>query len=315
MKENNIIIITEHINQLCKGQDYTISGETIYTGFLEKRSDVRQSDGIPSIKDASDNNDIKIKYAAIFDGHGSDDVINLIRNISIEKMNEIMSSDHPGKLIFDYINNVYAYNNYRSSGSTMCLARIFPNYIEVTNIGDSRAVIFKNGKIQIITKEHNCNNKDEYNRISAQPNFLKFEYTTNIKMINNSFLSNYDSLYIIFKDNSALAPTQALGHNGKTGIKPDIYTVNYNEKDNLRILIGSDGFFDMICKEENSNEIILEDLYEIADLPGQVILNRAVNRWLQEWKVYTDDDKSIIESQTFSKIECDDVSLIVIDII
>jgi serine/threonine protein phosphatase PrpC len=290
MKENNIIIITEHINQLCKGQDYTISGETIY-------------------------NNIKIKYAAIFDGHGSDDIINLIRSISIEKMNEIMSNDNPGKLIFDYINDLYTYTNYRSSGSTMCLARIFPNYIEVTNIGDSRAVIFKNGKIQIITKEHNCNNKDEYTRISAQPNFLKFEYTTNIKIINNSFLSNYDSYYVLFKDNTMLALTQALGHNGKTGIKPDIYTVDYNQNDNLRILIGSDGFFDMIYKDENSNEIILEDLYEIADLPGQVILNRAVNRWLQEWKVYPYKNKSIIETQTFNKTDCDDVSLIIIDII
>ena len=296
------IIITEHIKQLCKGQDYTISGETIYNS--------NQGQTICSEIDG-----ILIKYAAVFDGHGTNDVINFIRNISKEKMNEIMGTNSPAKILFDYINNSNICNSYRSSGSTMCLARIFPNYIEITNVGDSRAVVYKNEKIEFITREHNCNNRDEYDRISTQPNFLKFENTSNIKMISKNFLSNINSFYVIFNDNSALAPTQSLGHCGKTGIKPDIYTINYNKKDNLRILIGSDGFFDMVCKEENTNEIVLEDLYEIADLPGQVILNRAVSRWLQQWKVCPYNDKSIIEIQTFDEIDCDDVSVIVIDII
>jgi serine/threonine protein phosphatase PrpC len=284
---NSNIIITEHIKQFYKGQDYTISGETLYNG-------------------------INIKYAIIFDGHGTNDVINFIRNISKHKMNDIMSSNHPGKILFDYINNQKICN--KSSGSTMCLARIFPTYVEITNIGDSQAVVFKNKKIEFITKPHNCNNKTEYYRIKLTEHFLEFKNTSNIKMINNNTLYNIESQYVIFNNNTALALTQALGHNGKTGIKPDIYIVNYKDTDNLRILLGSDGFFDMVCKEETTNNILLEDLYEIADLPGQVIINRAITRWLQEWKVCPYLDKSIIELQSFDEDDCDDVSIIIIDI-
>ena len=283
------IIITEHVKQLCKEQDYTISGETIYNG-------------------------INIKYAAIFDGHGSNTVINFIRNISIEKMNEIFSTEYPSKTLFDYINksNICKYNE--SSGSTMCLSRIFPTYIEIINIGDSQAVVFKNKKIVIITKPHNCDDIDECRRISMQPKFDQFKYTHNIKMVNKNILDSVKSECIMFNDNTALATTQALGHHGKTGLKPDVYVVNYNNTDNIRILLGSDGFFDMVIKEQDSNNFILEDLYEIADLPGQVILNRAVNRWLQEWTVYPYEDKSISDIQTFDNKDCDDVSIIIIDI-
>ncbi len=142
-------------------------------------------------------------------------------------------------------------------------------------------------------------------------------------MVSNNILYDIRSQYVIFNDSTALAVTQALGHNGKTGIKPDIYFINYNNEDTIRILIGSDGFFDMICKENNceddnlnsNDNYNLEDLYEISDLPGEVILNRAVNRWLQEWNVCPYSDRSIMRTQTFTENECDDVSLIVVDII
>jgi hypothetical protein len=50
-------------------------------------------------------------------------------------------------------------------------------------------------------------------------------------------------------------------------------------------------------------------LFEIIDLPGQIIINRAVNRWLQEWNIENDTD-----TIKFEKEDCDDVSIIVIDI-
>jgi serine/threonine protein phosphatase PrpC len=284
------IIITEHVKQLCKGQDYTISGEI-------------------------NKNGIYIKYAAVFDGHGSDTVINFIRNIPKEKMDEIISTDHPVKILFDYINNYNLCRYNESSGSTICLVKIYPTLIEIINAGDSQAVVYKNNNIEFITNPHNCTNINEISRISIQKKFLEFKDTNNIKMVSNNVLYNIRSLYAVFNDNTALAVTQALGHNGKTGIKPDIYTINYNNNDTLRILVGTDGFFDMIIKETNNDNIVLEDLYEIADLPGQVILNRTINRWLQEWKVCPYLDKSIIETQTFNESECDDISIIIIDII
>jgi serine/threonine protein phosphatase PrpC len=278
------IIITEHIQQLCKGQDYTISGETIYENQL-------------------------IKYAAVFDGHGSDAVINFIRQITKEKINEIMATKCPGTTLYHYINASYICKPNESSGSTMCLARIFSNYIEIINIGDSRAVIFKNNKIEFISDEHNYDNNSEYYRIKREPKFKFFENTYNIKMIAENVLQSTVKKFAIFNDGTGLALTQAVGHCGKTGIKPTCTKILFNNQDSIRILLGSDGFFDMIIKNHHNNNFINSDLFEIIDLPGQIIINRAVNRWLQEWNIEND-----IDTIKFKKEDCDDVSIIVIDI-
>ena len=60
---------------------------------------------------------------------------------------------------------------------------------------------------------------------------------------------------------------------------------------------------------DNNNNFIKSDLLEIMDLPGQIILNRAVNRWQQEWEIIYSAEKV-----KFEKKDCDDVSIIVIDI-
>ena len=278
------IIITEHIRQLCKGQDYTISGETIY-------------------------NNEKIKYAAVFDGHGTNSVINFIRQMTKEKMNEIMATKCPGTALYNYINASYICKPNESSGSTMCLARIFLNYIEIINIGDSRAVIFKNNKIEFISQEHNYDNISEYYRIKKENKFKYFENTYNIKMIAQNLLESTIKKFVIFNDGSGLALTQSLGHCGKTGIKPSYSKIFYKNEDSIRIILGSDGFFDMIIKNNNDNNFLQSDLLEIIDLPGQIIINRAVDRWLQKWNIKND-----INTVKFQNEECDDVSIVVIDI-
>lgn len=286
MINNNLgreVIITEHIEQLSKGQDYTISGETIYENQ-------------------------KIKYAAVFDGHASDSVIYFIRQISKEKMNEIMATKCPATTLYHYINASYICKPNESSGSTICLARIFSNYIEIINVGDSRAVIFKNDKIEFISKEHDYNNIIEQSRIKKEYKFNKFYSMSSIKVVGKNILQEDIIKYILFNDGSGLALTQALGHNGKTGISPTTSIISYNNNDSIRIILGSDGFFDMIIRDNNNN-FIKSDLLEIMDLPGQIILNRAVNRWQQEWEIIYSAEKV-----KFEKEDCDDVSIIVIDI-
>lgn len=286
MINNNLyreIIITEHIEQLSKGQDHTISGETIYENQ-------------------------KIQYAAVFDGHGSDSVICFIRQISKEKMDEIMATKCPATTLYYYINASYICKFNESSGSTMCLARIFSDYIEIINVGDSRGVVFKNDKIEFISKEHNYNNIAEQSRIKKEEKFKKFYSVSSIKVIGKNILEEDIIKYVLFNDDSGLALTQALGHNGKTGIKPTTSIIPYSNKDSIRIILGSDGFFDMII-HDNNNNFINSDLLAILDLPGQIILNRAVNRWQQEWEIIYS-----VEKVQFKKEDCDDVSIIVIDI-
>jgi hypothetical protein len=102
---NRNFVITSHIQQMGKGQDHCIHGSTLYNGF-------------------------HIKYAVVFDGHGSSDVINFIRNISIEKMKKIMATECPVTTMFNYVNECIKLPH-QSSGSTMCVARIFPTHIEI----------------------------------------------------------------------------------------------------------------------------------------------------------------------------------------
>jgi serine/threonine protein phosphatase PrpC len=277
------IIITEHIEQLSKSQDYTISGETIYENQ-------------------------KIKYAAVFDGHGTDSVIYFIRQISKEKMDEIMATKCPATTLYHYINASYICKPDESSGSTICLVRIFSNYIEIINVGDSRAVIFKNDKIEFISKEHNYNNIIEQSRIKKEQKFKKFYDINSIKVVGKNILKEDILKYVLFNDGSGLALTQALGHNGKTGIHPTTSIISYNNNDSLRIILGSDGFFDMII-HDNNNNFIKSDLLEIIDLPGQIILNHVIDRWRQEWQIIDSTEKV-----KFKKEDCDDVSLVVIDI-
>lgn len=289
--ENREIIITEHVQQMCKHQDYTISGETEYRGE-------------------------SIKYAAVFDGHGSNIVIDFIRQISLEKMQIIMSSDMPGRTMFNYIveNVNLSSETNTSSGSTMCLARVFKNYIEITNIGDSQAVVYKNGQVNFISTPHNYNNKKEMQRLISESRILDCSETNGIKMIGANKIVSVMNNYIRFKlPNYLLIISQSLGHNGITGVAPDITIIPYNLNDTNRVILGSDGFFDMIIKEKYTNRFVNSDLLEIADYPGQVILNRAVERWTQEWNCL--EHGEIREKCRFTTTECDDISLVVVDVI
>lgn len=287
-REVRPILITGHIQNMGKGQDHCIQGSTVYNGMYTR-------------------------YAAVFDGHGSDAVINFIRNISLEKMEKIMATNCPVTTMFHYVND-YVKITENFSGATMCLTRIFPTYIEIINSGDSQAIVYKNDQIEFISDTHDASNETDLLRVKKLTQFSHLNHADNIKMIDENTLCVRDAFYIVYDNNTCLICTQCLGHNGITGIKPDKTIIYYGEEDNVRVLLGSDGLFDMIIKEKFNDEYLEEDLLAILDLPGDVILNRATKRWLQEWSVC--DLNNIYEKDThqFEKEDCDDVCVVVVDI-
>jgi len=287
-REVRPILISGHVQTMCKGQDHCIQGSTIYNG-------------------------IYIRYAAIFDGHGSDSVINFIRNISLEKMEKIMATNCPVTTMFHYVNDcVKITENF--SGATMCLTRIFPTHIEIINSGDSQAVIYKNDQIVFISETHDALNETDLSRVKKLKQFSHLNHADNIKMIDEHTLCVRDAFYIVYDNNTCLICTQCLGHNGITGIKPDKTSVYYSDEDNVRVLLGSDGLFDMIIKQRYNDGYLEEDLLAIIDLPGDVILNRAVKRWMQEWYVCDLNNISEKDTHQFEKEDCDDVCVVIIDI-
>ena len=283
------VLITEHIQQMGKGQDHCIHGSTVYNG-------------------------IYIKYAAVFDGHGSSDVINFIRNISTDKMEKIMATECPITTMFHYVNECIKLSD-KSSGSTMCVARIFSKHIEIINSGDSQAIVYKNDKIEFISDSHDALNDTDLERVKKMQHFDHLNHADNIKMIDEHTLCVRDAFYIVYDNNTCLICSQCLGHNGITGIKPDKTIINYTEEDNIRVLLGSDGLFDMIIKEKFNDGYLEQDLLDIIDLPGGVILNRAIKRWMQPWSVCDLNNISEKEFHQFEKQDCDDVCLVIIDIL
>jgi serine/threonine protein phosphatase PrpC len=139
-------------------------------------------------------------------------------------------------------------------------------------------------------------------------------HADNIKIIQETTLCIRDAFYIVYDNGNCLICTQCLGHNGITGIKPDKTIIDYTEEDNVRILLGSDGLFDMIIKQQFNDDYLEQDLLAIIDLPGEVILNRAIKRWMQEWRVCDINNISETTIHKFEKQECDDVCVVVIDI-
>jgi serine/threonine protein phosphatase PrpC len=283
------IAISENVEQMYKGQDYTISGETIINGQ-------------------------PIKYAVVFDGHGTSSVITAIRKITKEKMNDIMATSCPATVLFNYINDASPKLCIRgeSSGSTMCMTRIFPNHIEIRNVGDSQAVLFKNGKIEFISETHDYDNEKERDRLFKQGLMAAVVESSDIKIVNEEQMFQMKSHYIIhIMGWGQLAITQALGHNGKTGIFPDITIIPYEEKDDIQIVLGSDGLFDMIIRERETDKFVESDLLAMVQMTGEEILKRAINRWLNVWEMHYDLKKpDLTMIGQYTKEQCDDVSVV-----
>jgi serine/threonine protein phosphatase PrpC len=284
----HIVLTTECVEQLSKGQDFTCSGQTIFAETGEE-----------------------IHYACVMDGHGSDSCINFIRALPKTKIDELMGLTCPIRALQALIDKENAVRPRESSGATMCLARRFSDHIECLNCGDSQLVVFKNDKIEFISEEHNSNNEKERTRLSRTFDFLRFEESANIKMVAENKMTKADGHYAAFSNSTRLATTQALGHNGITGIRPDQKIIQYGSSDEIRVLIGSDGLFDMIIKKEDGS-YLEHDIMAMHSMPCELIVKRAVDRWLQEWH---GDFNGITQTYHYTKQDCDDVCAIVMDII
>jgi serine/threonine protein phosphatase PrpC len=81
MKPTHAVDINTRINQLSKGQDYIITDQSIdlETGEV-------------------------FNWAAVFDGHGSNECIDFIRKIPSSTMNDFIVSNTPIQLLAEYIN-------------------------------------------------------------------------------------------------------------------------------------------------------------------------------------------------------------------
>ena len=202
-------------------------------------------------------------YAFVFDGHGTSKCIHAIRNIPHKAF---VNSPHPIETVADLLDEQH--DDYYNSGSTFTFARIIGNKIEIYNCGDSRTVFYLNGELKYQTIDHTFNNPDEVLRTKQYVDFIRS--TKAPFPVSDTHVENVESPIGHFRTGENLVPSQSLGHNNMTQLAPSYYTYEFNPLvDKVRIVCGSDGFWDMLPDASTGTALQLVDLAE--------------KRWRQLW--------------------------------
>lgn len=257
--------------------------------------------------------DITTCWAAAFDGHGTNQAIDIIRNAD---MNTIMQSDTPHKLLQELIQADSTLQERSRSGSTMVYAKVTPfenhTNIEVVNIGDSSALVMVNDKPIFVTTPHNCKNGAEILRLITEHRitmqFSIIQMGTTFEVMSPTTVSIKQGLYIRFIDSIGkyyeLTPSQSLGHDGMTGFAPTITNIRVLPSDNVRIFLFSDGVGDVLPTEGLASASTFAFMKSVSSTTE--LLNEAERRWCQEWMCNIEHDTTTQHLSSFESNGYDD---------
>jgi len=245
-------------------------------------------------------------YFGIWDGHGSNSVIDVLRDIMENgKLDEMMDAESPVIEIANYLVEHQVCKSYESSGATMNFGVLSDNVLTFTNCGDSRTFVFRNGDCIFISEDHNSKNEKERTRLEGK---VKYSPSQGLRMISETELIGTRTEYVQFFSGNLLAISQAIGHNNITGIDPTITTIVVQPDDEIVALCVSDGVIDMLWKDEN--DVIKDtDIQMLYALSSEDLKSKIMSRWLQKWDM-TDINGIQLKGASFSKEECDDVGII-----
>jgi len=221
-------------------------------------------------------------YIAVFDGHGRDRCIDYVRTLV---MNDIMGKENPARELWDLVERG---GNFFESGTTMTMARIKDNTIEIWNIGDSQTHVFINGELVHKTSIHTFLNPAEIERTRPLIHFIQSSKAP--FPVSDTTVENIESPVGYFKMGESLVPSQSLGHNGMTGFAPCFKQIQFEPTDKVRIVCGSDGLFDM--------------LVDVSTGTAEELTGEAERRWRQEWNFF--DGKRVYKTNYGGSI--DDIS-------
>jgi len=225
---------------------------------------------------------------ALFDGHGKKcERIEGLRCLTLIKeapLEQLLMEPKPAEAMVEYLKEKnYQYN--QLTGATMAMARIYPTggLIETFCVGDSKAVVWMNGEMVYENVEHISTNRDELARIRQLHGEVRYEQPIGNRQetLSPDEITMIPSPYIVFPGNIPLAPTQSLGHFGRTGCKPCEGIVHFDPvRDVVQVAVYSDGVGDVTSLH------CPEDRTLIGTQSATTIAETAYQRWLQEWKYY-----------------------------
>jgi serine/threonine protein phosphatase PrpC len=196
----------------------------------------------------------------------------------------------------------------------MCVAKIYKDHIRCFTVGDSYLFVYQDG-IKIYSNPlHKWYNESEMNRLKKLDSGLKLTDSITFEVIAENIMTSLNSKYLNFSNGLQIAPTQTIGHNNITGISPETFYIPLIPNSEYRIVMASDGVFDVLMKDE-------DEILEFSKKSCDEIVELADNRWKQSWYslVSNEDDDSesnklygpfkYTEPQQF-----DDISAIIADI-
>jgi serine/threonine protein phosphatase PrpC len=245
------------------------------------------------------------RYFGIWDGHGSNKVINELRSyITNGRLAEFMAEASPVCAISDELLRKRICESYESSGATMNYGILEGNVLKCVNCGDSRMFVFRNGELLFQSDEHSALNEKERVRLGDK---ITYNPSKNIKMVDESKLIEVYSEYVLMKNGNTLAITQALGHNGNLPPCPDVYEIEIAPTDEIVAVSVSDGVTDMLWYDEQDN-IVPGDIKMLYELSAEELKEKIQARWLQTWTMVTMNGKEYT-NQRYTKNVCDDVGI------
>ena len=250
----------------------------------------------------------------VCDGHGTDTVIDRIRNFDFGKFCENIKDLEPDTVInevqkvTDTPDTIQVGKIGRNSGSTITVVVATTNNIKIAWLGDSSALLFKDFELILTTREHSSTQDSEGIKYISEKNNGKdpcissyscqVGNTGKMEQIWKPYIKHANYLQGTV-DKCAL--TRALGHGGHTYGIPEKITIPIDSNSSWKLIIASDGLHDVIGKNQ-------EDLAIISQMSADELVNIATYRWSKDFKwlfVPHGDEESFYTN--FNENDADDV--------
>ena len=244
-------------------------------------------------------------YIVEADGHGSQArgsaCINFIRSVD---WSTLLLTENPINVLSDAIASNPALKHNYLSGSTLSIAKIYKDRIELINVGDSQTAVFIDGKLVYINETHDLCNAVEKERMT----FLTSKTKSGIKLCILSPTQIYMkpvnlSVFELGQGTKlTIASTQSMGHCNITGLNPSYMTIPYTLDQQVRVFAWSDGISDMMN--------LKHDLSDLLSMTVDQLINKYEQRWKQDWIVCADEnDITSTAVAGFPDDNYDDISL------
>ena len=245
------------------------------------------------------NNNNNFYFFAVYDGHGGkgcstylrENLHNNIKEFSTSGIKQAIQITEEKFKIEQALKENGELND--SSGSCGIMAMIQGNKCIIANVGDSRLVLFKKGKVFFATEDHKPNTETEKRRIKLAggeiyQTITLFPLRQNGKEIEPPWrvLPGRLSVSRTFGDIEA-KETKFGGIPGVVLALPDITEIELDNEFNFMV-IGCDGIFDVlsneeilecikiVLKEKNVKEIKEDDVHELCGDFAAMIVKSAI---------------------------------------